>query len=444
MNEEGENMRIDIVNGSVVPGDGESFLEDTSVITQDGLITDLPRMRHIPYNFYSHRVIDAQGGIIMPGLINIHTHCISFGPILTYAHRPIPEQRVLANLDRHLLQGETTLLNGDGFVLPHEIEATNKVHPSNIRMSTLHTPKSIRAAEIIIGRRLDEWHRRFTAEEAVALGALALGEVGCPATTCGTYEKRLKLGRDISAPEARRLDNAVLADDDVALRQALDEIGLEEMTVEEGRRLVEETSFLPIEAANDMIEEAVIYVKKLGVPTLVHAEPGSREVLLEAAKELGPKLIAVHVNHTFSVDESLKLAKELKRLGAFVEIITADPFGAKQVEESPENAFALLKEGLVDLITTDYSGGYHDAILLVLQKAIEEGIISLPRAVQLATSTPTRAVPRVAPNRGLVEPGKVADLCIVDRNDISKVRYVIIGGRVVVEDGRLVQTYRHI
>lgn len=31
-------MRIDIVNGSVVTGDGESFLEDTSVITAVGAI----------------------------------------------------------------------------------------------------------------------------------------------------------------------------------------------------------------------------------------------------------------------------------------------------------------------------------------------------------------------------------------------------------------------
>jgi len=34
--------------------------------------------------------------------------------------------------------------------------------------------------------------------------------------------------------------------------------------------------------------------------------------------------------------------------------------------------------------------------------------------------------------------GKVADVIIVDQNDISKVRYVIIAGRVVVEDGRIV------
>ena len=77
-------------------------------------------------------------------------------------------------------------------------------------------------------------------------------------------------------------------------------------------------------------------------------------------------------------------------------------------------------------------------ILLVLQKAIEEKVITLPWAIHLATGAPARIVPRVASNRGLIEPGRVADLCIVERENISKVRYVLISGRVVVEEGRLV------
>ena len=88
-------MRLDIVNGNIVTGDGETYLEDSSLIVQDGLIIDILRIRHIPYNFYTERFIDAKDGLIIPGLINIHAHCVSFGPILTYAHHPIPEERVI-------------------------------------------------------------------------------------------------------------------------------------------------------------------------------------------------------------------------------------------------------------------------------------------------------------------------------------------------------------
>ena len=83
-------MRIDIVNGDVVTGDGKSYLEDTSVTTQDGLITDLPKIRHVPYNIYTDRVIDAKGGLILPGLINIHAHAVCFGPLLSRASEGCP------------------------------------------------------------------------------------------------------------------------------------------------------------------------------------------------------------------------------------------------------------------------------------------------------------------------------------------------------------------
>ena len=91
-----------------------------------------------------------------------------------------------------------------------------------------------------------------------------------------------------------------------------------------------------------------------------------------------------------------------------------------------------------DVIVTDYSGGYHDAILLLIKKAVEKGVITLPKGVQLATSNPAKFIKGLAPNRGLIEPGRCADLIIVDKNDISNVKYVIIGGKVVIENGIII------
>lgn len=431
-------MRIDIVNGSIVTGDGESFLENTSVIIEDCVITELPKVRYIPYNAYADRYIDAKGGLIIPGVINIHAHGVAFGSFQPWALSGLSRERILFNLNTHLLQGTTTIMNTDALCLPGEVEAINKIHPVNVKMATMHTPKHIRAAELTLGHRVEERRRRFTAEEAVQMGAVALGEVGSPGTSYGTSEKGVRLGKVISARHALALDKAVMADNEAAIGKALVEAGLEEVTIDEAKKLVEETSIIPVAACCDAIRDSVSYVKKLGLPVLAHSEPGMREALLEVAREIGPKLVAVHVNHSFTAEEMVNFAKELKRLGAIVEIISADSFGARQIEPSLEGTLALLKEGLVDVISTDFCGGYHDPILLVLQEAIGKGIITLPRAVQLATSAPAKIIPGVAPNKGLVEPGKVADLCIVDRDDISKVRHVIIAGRVVVEDGRIV------
>jgi len=431
-------MRIDIVNGNIVTGDGKSLLENTSVIIKDTLIAELPSVKYVPYNAQADKVINANGGFIIPGIINIHAHGITFGPFFPYAWKRLSDKRVLSNLNAHLLQGTTTILSTDGFTLPSEVDIVNKIHPMNVKVCTDHTPENVRAAELIDGDGLEEWHRRFTAEEAVASGAIALGEVGSPGTAYGTAEKGKKIGRPISARNALALDSAVLAGNEDEIRKALIEAGLEKMTVDEAKKLVEETSIITVKLCCDAIIESISYVKKLGVPVLVHSEPGMKDAILQVAKEVGSKLIALHVNHGFTTDESLKLARELKRLGAIVEIITADSFGARQLKDTPEPTFTLLKEGLADVITTDFIGGYHDPILLVLQKAIEEGIITLPRAIQLATSAPAKIIPQVAPNRGLIEPGRVADICVVDKDDISKVSHVIIGGRVVVEEGRII------
>ena len=435
-------MRIDIVNGSIVTGDGKSVLENTSVIVEECIIAELPKVKYIPYNAYADRVINARGGLIIPGVINIHAHGVAFGSFQPWGLPGLSTERLIFNLNTHLLQGTTTIMNTDALCLPYEVEAINKIHPANVKMATMHTPAHVRQAELTLGHEVEGRRKKFTVEEAVRLGAAALGEVGSPGTSYGTEEKGKRLGKIISTRHAWALDKAVLAGDNAAIKKVLAEAGLEKVTIAEAKKLVQETSVIPVAACCDAIRDSVKYVKKLGLPVLAHTEPGMKEALLDVAREIGPKLIAVHVNHSFTPEEMVNFAKELKRLGATLEIITADSFGAKQVEPSPEGTFALLREGLVDVISTDFSGGYHDPILFVLQKAIEKGAITLPRAIQLATSAPARIIPLVAPNRGLVEPGRVADLCIVDRNDISKVNHVIIGGRIVVEDGRIVAGHK--
>lgn len=433
-------MRLDVVNGHVVNGDGRSYWEDTSVTIEHGLITDLHRIRHLPYRVYSHRVLDARGGLILPGLINIHTHVVSFGPLCPGLPRDgAPERRILANLDNHLLQGTTTVLSLDGFALPFENDAINKLHPINVKMSTLHTPKNVASGEMG-GNRLDEHHRGFTAEEAVSSGAVAMGEVGSWATTGATYEKNLRLQRPVSVSDALALDAAYLSGDDRAIGRIIERAGLEPMTLKEARTLVRETSVEPMAAAKQAILETIDYAPRLGIPALCHTEPDTYDVIGEVARELGEQMVALHANYHATPEEAVRTAREVRDLGGFVEVITADHFGAGQLEPSPETAFALMAEGLVDVLSTDYSGGYHDPILLLIKKAVEHQVTSLPQAVRLATSSPAAIVPGLAPRKGLIEPGHVADLVVVDPDDITRVKHVIVGGRIVVEDGRKVDT----
>jgi imidazolonepropionase-like amidohydrolase len=431
-------VRIDIVNADVVTGDGASYLDGSSVVIEDGLITDVPRVPYIAYNFYAHRVINARGGIVMPGLINTHAHAISFGPTMVWGWPQIPRERILENVTTHLLQGSTTLMNLDGWPLPYETETSNKLHPVNVRRATLHTPKNVIQSEIESGQRISEPHRSYTAAEAVASGAIAIGEVGSPATSFGTYEKSRRLGRVLSPRDTAPLDEAYLAGDWDAFAKAMTRLGLDDLGLEGAKQLVKETSIDSIKASDEAILEAAEYSKKLGVPALCHTEPPSYAAVLEAARALGPMLLALHVNHHTTTEAAVQTARELKARGAHVEVFAADSFGARMIDPDPLPGFALLEQGLADSICTDYCGGYHDPLLRFIKEAIKAEAGTLPGLIRLVTSSPASFIPGLATNRGLIEPGKVADLIIVDRDDITNVRTVIIGGEIVVEDGRIV------
>ena len=94
--------------------------------------------------------------------------------------------------------------------------------------------------------------------------------------------------------------------------------------------------------------------------------------------------------------------------------------------------------GVVDTVSTDYAAGFHDGILLCLERALAAGVLDLARAVRLVTANVADAVPGLAPGRGRLVPGSVADVVVSAREALSQVDTVIIGGEVVVERGRLV------
>jgi adenine deaminase len=56
--------------------------------------------------------------------------------------------------------------------------------------------------------------------------------------------------------------------------------------------------------------------------------------------------------------------------------------------------------------------------------------------VALATGNVARVFPEIFGDRGLIAPGKRADIVITDLHNVSKVRHVFIAGKAHVLDGR--------
>jgi alpha-D-ribose 1-methylphosphonate 5-triphosphate diphosphatase PhnM len=245
---------------------------------------------------------------------------------------------------------------------------------------------------------------------------------------------KAKTGESISAAEARALHQLSLKGDrSQEVARKLDELGLAKRlsvaTLQELAEQVSQWSELAKEAAQEGIEAA----QRLNMPVVMHNSPETQALVVEVGKMIGDKLVAAHCNFRFDTKSAVAQATRLRQLGARIDVHTGDMFGLKFFVQSPDVTYTLFANDLVDMISTDYIGGYWDPILLTLERVIEAGHVKLPKAIAMATSQVAKAFPKLAPNRGLVESGKVADLVIVDRKHIGRIHAVIISGRVVVE-----------
>jgi imidazolonepropionase-like amidohydrolase len=103
----------------------------------------------------------------------------------------------------------------------------------------------------------------------------------------------------------------------------------------------------------------------------------------------------------------------------------------------PDNLDALVGAGLVDTISTDYAGGDWDTIPAALHRMTRMNGISLPQAISLATGNVASVLPEIFGDRGLIAPGKRADIVVTELHNVAKVRHVFIGGKACVLDGQI-------
>lgn len=441
---------IVVRSGTVVTGDGRTVEPNTDVVITSGKIAELlPGDAQRTYG-QADQIIAASGKVVIPGIINNHTHGTAFGPLFPSGHTALAETQVLTNLDTHLSQGTTTVLCVDGFVTGAALERTNAAHPMNVMLASCNTPSCLGAAQIADGSGLQPDNVTFTADIAVREGAVALGEIGAGHTLGGggasymyipaAVEK--KTGKQITPAEANELKYAVLGRhidtnvyDESRVEEVLKKCGLDAvLTPPEVKEIIDSIVLPAFDTALEGLAEAADHGGRLDVPVLVHNAAASMRQVARIAKQ-DVRLIAGHSNHdSFTVQEAVEHAQQLRALGVVIDVSTLDAFRARRLVESPHIMFTMLKEGLVDTISTDYAAGFHDSILLGISEAVKAGVVGLPAAIAMATANVADAIPGVAPNRGRIAPGMIADVVVTDEHNLEKVDTVLLGGAIAFSD----------
>jgi cytosine/adenosine deaminase-related metal-dependent hydrolase len=436
-----------LTNATIVTGDGHTVVTDGSVVVDDGRIVDVRQGSISGGTGDEHR--DLGGRLLVPGAVNSHSHGGVPSPLFASAAPALSLEECLSNLDKHLRGGTTTTLNVDGFNLPVEIEAAAEAHPINLKAGTTHFQLAFDAAHQADGSGLSAEHEQMTIEEMLEWGAVAISECGAGHTLAGggvDYRSipmafEAATGVRLEWHQATALKYAILgrrvqvdAFDRTQVALLLKEFGLSDrLSPEQARDLIHETVLPSYEVALEGLREGARLGVKHQVPVMIHTSAPSELASYDAAEIAGSLLIGGHTNHsTFTLDESVACAMRLRELGALVEVCTLNDFSGARA--NPENMYALLERDLVDLAATDFAAGYWDNLYVGLGYAVAAGVVSLPRAVALATTRVIAAYPRLASERGELAVEKIADL-VVCRDGLDQVETVFINGELVCEHG---------
>jgi dihydroorotase len=383
-------------------------------------------------------VIDAKGLLVLPGLIDMHAHLRDPGR---------PDKETIASGSRAAaLGGFTTVCCMANTEPPVDNPAVVEYIVAKAKAEAIVNILPVAAiTKGLKGEELAEMGRCF------AEGAIAFSDDGRPVMRADVMRRALEYARQFGVPVISHCEDAGLSAGGAMNESAVStEIGL---------------PGIPALSEEIMVARDIMLAREYGKIHIAHVSSANTVRLIRQAKKEKIPVTCETCPHYFSLTEE---AIRHYDTNAKVNPPLKSPADVREVVRG-------LKDGTIDAIATDHaphtledknvefnlasSGmvGLETALALVL-KMVEAKALTLKQAIGKMTSAPARILNLA--NTGSLRVGANADVVIVDpkaewtvdpskfaskgRNTPfkgwklkGKVLYTIVGGRVVVKDGKL-------
>lgn len=385
------------------------------------------------------QIIDAKGLLVLPGLIDMHAHLRDPGR---------PDKETIASGARAAaLGGFTTVCCMANTEPPVDNPAVVEYIVAKAKAEAVVNILPVAAiTKGLKGEELAEMGRCF------AEGAIAFSDDGRPVMRADVMRRVLEYARQFGVPVISHCEDTGLSAGGAMNESAVsNEIGL---------------PGIPALSEEIMVARDIMLAREYGKIHIAHVSSANSVKLIRQAKREKIPVTCETCPHYFSLTEE---AIRHYDTNAKVNPPLKSPADVREVVRG-------LKDGTIDAIATDHAPhtledknvefnlascgmvGLETALALVL-KMVEAKALTLKQAVGKMTSAPARILNLA--NTGSLRVGANADVVIVDpkaewtvdpskfatksRNTPfkgwklkGKVCYTIVGGRVVVKDGKLV------
>jgi imidazolonepropionase len=386
------------------------IVQNGAVLTRDGKIVNAGSASEIESLDEARRAreIDAQGGVVMPGFVDSHTHLI-FGP-----PRLMDFEMRLAGSDYHAIAeaggGIRASMRAVRLLSVDQLAAQARRHLAEFARCGTTT------LEAKSGYALDEANERKTLELLRALDGKPLGVVP-------TY-----LGAHVTPPEFAARSDAYI---DWMARRMLPM--LREQRLAHFVDVYCDRGAFTLEQARRYLEAA----RALGFGLRIHAEQFASTGAARLACELGAAS-ADHLEQATAEDAAV-----LGRSSTLATLLPGSVFHLALERYAP--ARMLIEAGAAVALATDFNPGTSPTVSMPMVIGLACRMMSMTPAEVIVASTVNGACALGLLDRiGTLEPGKDADLIVLDAEDYRELPYwfgmnpiavTIKRGRIVYERG---------